>query len=171
MKIQQPLRCVYMQSQGNDLTLLVNPLIFFFFSFFVVDLQESLCLVIIFQVTTIRSQEAAHRIMFCARLYTQTSFWRMSLLEKFYISIWQRITAATLTISWFVASPPPTPRVDCKADAVALLPTEIGHKMSSSKFCSKARHGDSGGQFPLSKKRFIAVKPVKGSLEVLGMDF
>lgn len=75
MKIQQPLRCVYMQSQGNDLTLLVNPLIyFFFFSFFVVDLQESLCLVIIFQVTTIRSQEAAHRIMFCARLYTQTSF-------------------------------------------------------------------------------------------------
>lgn len=47
---------------------------------------------------------AVPRIMFCSRLYTQASLWRMSLLEKFYIPIWQHITTATLTILWFVAT-------------------------------------------------------------------
>lgn len=145
----------------------------FFFLFRCWFAKRSHCALWLFSRWQPSGVRVVHRIMFCARLYTQTSFWQMSLLVKFYISIWQRITAATLTISWFVALLPS--RVDCKPGAVALLTTEIGHKMSSSKFCSKARHGDSGGQFPLSKKRIIAVKdgpkPVKGLLEVLRVDF
>lgn len=157
-----------MQSQGSDLTQLVYSLIFFFFFPVSLLICRSHCALWSLSCWQPSQTRAVHRIMFCARLYTHTSLWRMSLLEKF-LHIHLAAYYHSYADNFVICSPP---RVDCESDAVALLSTEIGHKMSWFKFCSKARLVVTVlGNSLYPQKCFVAVKyvpnPVKVFLEGL----
>lgn len=158
MKIQQPLWCVYAVTRQWFNSAHISSL--FFSPPFSLLICSSHCTSWSFFRWQPSQVGAVRRVMFCARLYTQTSLWRMSLLEKFlhiHLAAYYRSCAD----DFLICSPSPTLRVDCEPDAVALLSAEIGHKMSWSKFCFKSKTcGDSTGQFLLSKKCFIAVRYV-----------
>lgn len=114
-----------MQWQGSDLTLLVYPLRVFFSLFFLVDLQESLCLVIVFPVTTIASQGCSQNYVLRKTLYPDIILTDVPPGKILHIHLAAHYRSYA---DDFVICGPP--RVDCESDAVALLSAEIGHKMS-----------------------------------------
>lgn len=159
---------VFMQSQGNDLTLLVYTLsLSLFFILFHCWFAGVIVPCDRFPRDSHHKSGLFTELLFRTRLYTQTSLWRMSLLENFYISIWQHITTAPLTILWFVAP------LEWIASLTQwhFFPPRLDTKWADLNFVPKQDMWWRRWAIPWIEKWFIAVryvrKPVRVFLEVL----